>query len=113
MNPHFFTAPFCISDSLAVRRLDKGTVCIKVLLRQPLPCRERPYRSPQAGIGGSSIVGVSISKGIGANAPISVEIVTETAAGTNISWRYTEYIGNVKNKEDNMSNTPNRRKNLC
>lgn len=88
--------PFCIRDSLAVRRLDKGTVCIKVLLRQPLPCRERPYRSPQAGIGGSSIVGVSISKGIGANAPISVEIVTETAAGTNISWRYTEYIGNVK-----------------
>lgn len=88
-------------------------MCIKVLLRQPLPCRERPYRSPQAGIGGSSIVGVSISKGIGANAPISVEIVTETAAGTNISWRYTEYIGNVKNKEDNMSNTPNRRKNLC
>ena len=48
------------------------------------------------GIGGSSLVGVSISKGIGANAPISVEIVTETAAGTNISWRYTEYIGNVK-----------------
>ena len=44
---------------------------------------------------------------------MSVEIVTETAAGTNISWRYTEYIGNVKNKEDNMSNTPNRRKNLC
>ena len=47
------------------------------------------------GIGGSSIVGVSISKGIGADAPITVELVTETAAGTNVSWRYTEYIGNI------------------
>ena len=61
---------------------------IKVLLRQPLPCRERPYRSPQAGIGGSSIVGVSISKGVGADAPISVEIVIETAAGTNFMALY-------------------------
>lgn len=68
-------------------------MCIKVLLRQPLPCRER---LPQKEIGGSSIVGVSNSKGVGADAPISVEIVTETAAGTNSSWRYTEYIGNVK-----------------
>ena len=75
-----------MSDSLAVRRLDKGTVCIKVLLRQPLPCRERPYRSLQAEIGGSSIVGVSISKGVGADAPITVELVTETTAGTNVSW---------------------------
>ena len=47
------------------------------------------------GIGGSSIVGVSISKGVGADAPITVELVTETAAGTNVSWRYTEYIGNI------------------
>ena len=47
------------------------------------------------GMGGSSLVGVSISKGIGTDAPISVEIVTETAAGTNISWRYTEYVGNI------------------
>ena len=70
-------------------------MCIKVLLRQPLPCRERPYRSPQAGIGGSSIVGVSISKGVGADAPITVELVTETAVGTNVSWRYTENIGNI------------------
>ena len=45
-----------------------------------------PCRSPQAGIGGSSIVGVSISKGVGADAPITVELVTETAAGTNVSW---------------------------
>ena len=59
---------------------------IKVLLRQPLPCREMPYRSPQAEIGGSSIVGVSISKGVGADAPITVKLVTETAAGTNVSW---------------------------
>ena len=59
---------------------------IKVLLRQPLPCRERSYRSPQAEIGGSSIVGVSISKGVGADAPITVKLVTETAAGTNVSW---------------------------
>ena len=86
MNSHFFTAPFCIRDSLAVRRSDKGTMLIKVLLRQPLPCRERPYRSPQAEIGGSSIVGVSISKGVGADAPITVKLVTETAAGTNVSW---------------------------
>lgn len=78
--------PFCIRDSLAVRRSDKGTMLIKVLLRQPLPCRERPYRSPQAEIGGSSIVGVSISKGVGADAPITVKLVTETAAGTNVSW---------------------------
>ena len=49
------------------------------------------------GIGGSSIVGVSISKGVGADAPITVELVTETAAGTNVSWRYTEYIGNIHN----------------
>ena len=54
-----------------------------------------PCRSPQAGIGGSSIVGVSISKGVGADAPITAELVTETAAGTNVSWRYTEYIGNI------------------
>ena len=55
-----------------------------------------PCRSPQAGIGGSSIVGgVSISKGVGADAPIIVELVTETVAGTNVSWRYTEYIGNI------------------
>ena len=47
------------------------------------------------GIGGSSIVGVSISKGVGTDAPITVELVTETAAGTNVSWRYTEYIGNI------------------
>ena len=86
MRIHFFTAPFCIRDSLAVRRSDKGTVCIKVLLRQPLPCRERPYRSPQAEIGGSSIVGVSISKGVGADVPITVKLVTEAAAGTNVSW---------------------------
>ena len=86
MNSHFFTAPFCIRDSLAVRRSDKGTMLIKVLLRQPLPCRERPYRSPQAEIGGSSIVGVSISKGVGADASITVKLVTETAAGTNVSW---------------------------
>lgn len=78
--------PFCIRDSLAVRRSDKGTMLIKVLLRQPLPCRERPYRSPQAEIGGSSIVGVSISKGVGADAPITFKLVTETAAGTNVSW---------------------------
>ena len=47
------------------------------------------------GIGGSSLVGVSISKGVGSDSPITVEIVTETAAGTNVSWRYTEYIGNI------------------
>ena len=47
-----------------------------------------PCRSPQAGIGGSSIVGVSISKGVGADAPISVEIVIETAAGTNFMALY-------------------------
>lgn len=74
---------FCIRASLAVRRSDKGTVCIKVLLRQPLPCRER---LPQKEIGGSSIVGVSISKGVGADVPITVKLVTETAAGTNVSW---------------------------
>ena len=79
-------ALFSMSVSLAVRRSDKGTVLLKVLLRQPLPCRERPYRSPQAEIGGSSIVGVSISKGVGADAPITVKLVTETAAGTNVSW---------------------------
>ena len=38
------------------------------------------------GIGGSSIVGVSISKGVGADAPITVKLVTETAAGTNAFW---------------------------
>ena len=27
--------------------------------------------------------------------PITVELVTETAAGTNVSWRYTECIGNI------------------
>lgn len=54
-----------------------------------------PCRSPQVGIGGSSIVGVSISKGVGADAPITVELVTETAVGTNVSWRYTENIGNI------------------
>lgn len=37
------------------------------------------------GIGGSSIVGVSISKGVGADAPITVELATETATGTNVS----------------------------
>ena len=51
--------------------------------REMMPCR-----SPQAGIGGSSIVGVSISKGVGADAPISVEIVIETAAGTNFMALY-------------------------
>lgn len=52
-------------------------------------------KSQQAGIGGSSIVGVSIPKGVGADAPITAELVTETAAGTNVSWRYTENIGNI------------------
>ena len=72
-----------------------------------------PCRSPQAGIGGSSIVGVSISKGVGADAPITVELVTETAAGTNVSWRYTEYIGNVKNKEIICQILLIEEKNLC
>ena len=55
-------------------------------LPYPRPFRGMPCRSPQAGIGGSSIVGVSISKGVGADVPITVKLVMETAAGTNVSW---------------------------
>ena len=47
------------------------------------------------GIGGSGLVGVSISKGTSEDSPVTVEIITETAAGTNISWRHTDYIGNI------------------
>ena len=42
------------------------------------------------------MIGVSISKGVSDDAPIAVEIVTEGAAGTSVSWRYTEYIGNIQ-----------------
>ena len=42
--------------------------------------------SGEATAGGNSIVGVSISKGVGADVPITVKLVTKTAAGTNVSW---------------------------
>ena len=47
------------------------------------------------GFGGSGVVGVSVSRGVAEESPITVELITDASAGTNISWRYTEYVGNI------------------
>lgn len=47
------------------------------------------------GFGGSGVVGVSVSRGVAEESPITVKLITDASAGTNISWRYTEYVGNI------------------